>query len=672
MNSRPASAVLASGALYAQHYLLGERLGAGGTGVVHSARHVALQQERALKILTPRGEAGTSEEVEERLRFEASVYGRLRGNASVVMPMDVGFDAATRTHFVAMELLRGSDLGRCIREHGPISPEAALHVLRQVAVGVDAAHGYVNEAGEHTPIVHRDLTPSNLFVLGAIGGQPQVKILDFGLAQVLEPRGERRQGSSGTALFRSYEQANGLALAPQTDIWALGLVVYFMLSGEHYWQSRTSAELQREITSDELEAPSQRLARRQPAARLPAAFDAWLLRCLERVPARRFPSAAEAAGALDRCFDGEARSRAIVIRNPALARDVLALSGPETLLPSSHARPVSPAGGSARECWLRLAEHYTPSLRGLLRSTDDLLTAAGHHLAFAPDQVAVFERQLAGIRVHHGAYLRARDGLNAELPAFRALLRELHRQFPGELYSAAEDALAQLQALGERSLEDSLTLGSVAPESLLYVFAEHAARWQAERGRWQARIDQARRACERLERELEVAVASLPLSARERDAAVEQLRVTLADYVAGLGALHGAVLRWCAALPGAAAELRECGWQVLAPGIVAMNGGYSQLEARAPSLRARLLHPQSGVAHLAAWLQRVQEFQWYEWRPEINALIVPVIRFLVHDGREEHAPPLRAQSASWQAFLHLLARGEARFAVATLVRAASG
>jgi serine/threonine-protein kinase len=163
--------------------------------------------------------------------------------------------------------------------------------------------------------VHRNLEPETIFL-----SEPSlVKILDFGLAKVLDSSGLVTQQVRGTPFYMAAEQANCRAVSPQTDVCALGLVAYRALTGRIYWRcanrrghSQASlGEVVIEVSAPRRDPPSQRLREDGLQLRLPEGFDEWLLRCIDVDPGRRFASAGEAAAALQRALglrDGAAAS----------------------------------------------------------------------------------------------------------------------------------------------------------------------------------------------------------------------------------------------------------------------------------------------------------------------------------------------------------------------------
>lgn len=650
--------------LYAGAYELREKLGEGGTGTVHRAVHATLQQERALKILHRRPGAPPAETL-ERLRLEASVFGRLRGNPNLVMPLDVGFDAETQTHFLAMELLRGQSLGDWVRAHGPLGVCQTLGILRQVASGVDAAHAYVDEMGRRTPIVHRDLTPSNVFLIDPRRGHPQVKILDFGLAALLARGSGTRQGASGTALYRAYEQANELELVPQTDIWALGLVAHYALTGTSYWRARMSRELHEEITTAPLEPPSHRLAERALEGRLPEAFDAWFLRCLQRLPSRRFPTAGEAINELELALRLlEDLDTPLVRRHePESLRIAGATASARSVTRTAFVPlPRTRQGPESHEQELvdALCSRLHPLSRSVLRLADDLMTAAGHYLAFPPDGDRTLEKQLAGVAHSVRTYNAARERLGGELSALEELLRELCSVAPFACYEAAREALAATLVFPER-FPEPVTDGAI---DRIAVYSEQCGYWQAERVLLQAQLEVGRIKVRELEGQVEALCLGRPLETTVRREASENAQRLFRVYVEAMACFERAIGSWLDPLSHAPAELRDRAWR-MAPAIERMNDAYAALEADFLALRVRLCGSlEARHRMLADALVRVHDFQWYECRPRLNGPLVLLIRFLSSENGETLVESLHAQRERWQRLAQALGRGISLFGVA--------
>jgi len=156
--------------------------------------------------------------------------------------------------------------------------------------------------------VHRDLKPSNLFLTYREDGTPLVKILDWGIAKVLSQSATLSGDVKGTPLYMAAEQLLQAPVTTATDIWAFGLIAYYLLTGECYWKvgQMPNAVLPiviREVSEGPTDPPSSRLRALQSDFALPAAFDQWFLRCVNLNPARRFARAGEAVQALAEVLD---------------------------------------------------------------------------------------------------------------------------------------------------------------------------------------------------------------------------------------------------------------------------------------------------------------------------------------------------------------------------------
>jgi len=337
---------------------------------VYEAEHLATEARVALKVLSPRiGRAATAR---RRFDLEARVAARVNSE-NIVSVLDAGIDPDTRAPYLAMELLSGETLAAHIERRGRLDPGSATEVLRQVARGLDAAHGYRTAAGVRKPIVHRDLKPDNLFLTHRADGALLVKILDFGLAKVSSESAAISRDMRGTPLYMAFEQVAGKAVSPQTDVWALGLLAYFVLTGRHYWVASGGREpghveaLFAEILARPLVRPSERWLEQGLELSLPSAFDAWMLTCIDRAPAKRHASASAAVDAFEALFslaiEPVAPSQAGSLRRESLA--TARYASVQDLPPAIvRARPAFEAAavpapralepGEARAMWPRL------------------------------------------------------------------------------------------------------------------------------------------------------------------------------------------------------------------------------------------------------------------------------------------------------------------------------
>ena len=258
-------------------YTLEEKLGEGGMGTVYRASHAMLRRPTAIKHLPPEkaGQAAL-----ERFEREVQLTARL-SHPNTVAVFDYG-RTPDGLFYYAMEYLDGVNLEVLVREDGPQPPARVAHVMRQVAAALAEAHGI--------GLVHRDVKPENI-LLCERGGVPDVaKVLDFGLVKDLERSGaalSRADVVQGTPLYISPEAITAPdRVDARGDLYALGAVGYYMLTGQHVFSGATLVEVCSHHLHTPPEPPSARLGRP-----VPPALEEILLACLEKDPARRPGSA---------------------------------------------------------------------------------------------------------------------------------------------------------------------------------------------------------------------------------------------------------------------------------------------------------------------------------------------------------------------------------------------
>jgi len=271
-------------------YQLGELLGRGGMGEVYKATHRMLARPAAIKLIRPEviaaGEPAGAHVAVMRFRREAEAAANLRSPHTVEL-YDFGV-TDDQTLYFAMELLEGMDLESLIRRHGPAPAGRVVHILRQTCQSLEEAH-----VGG---LIHRDIKPANIH-LGRLGlVYDFVKVLDFGLVKPIADKSIEHSLNTqaglllGTPGYMAPEMALGHRLDGRADLYALGCVAYYLLTGQQVFDGSTAIE----IMSKHLQASPAPPSERSPFT-IPKDLDQLVLACLAKRPEDRPPSAGELA-----------------------------------------------------------------------------------------------------------------------------------------------------------------------------------------------------------------------------------------------------------------------------------------------------------------------------------------------------------------------------------------
>ncbi|HZJ66461.1 MAG TPA: bifunctional serine/threonine protein kinase/MFS transporter [Kofleriaceae bacterium] len=283
------------GTVIAGRYRIEKLLGRGGMGAVYQAVDQQTHRARAVKLMLDH--KVDDRDARERFAREAGIAGRI-DSPFVVDVIDTGVDAETGTPYIVMELLEGENLDKRLGRLGPQPAAEVVGQLAQVARALQRMHA--------RGVVHRDLKPSNLFREQRDGIPARVKVLDLGVAKVLSITGDTT-AVVGSVPYMAPEQLQGRAVGPATDLYALGLIAFTLLTGSPYWVTNPdepSIALAMKILDGTREAASARA--RTLGVDLPAAFDAWFARATARQPSRRFRTSGEAIQALAEALGVEA------------------------------------------------------------------------------------------------------------------------------------------------------------------------------------------------------------------------------------------------------------------------------------------------------------------------------------------------------------------------------
>lgn len=265
-------------------------------GAVYEIKDERTKSRRALKVMLP----GLVEDPEMRVRFaqEALVTGEIESD-HLVRVLDAGVDTQTGMPFFVMDLLSGEDLGSLLKRRGPRPSNEVVLYLSQVALALEKTHA----AG----VIHRDLKPDNLFLTTRDDDSACIKILDFGIAKVVANRTQSAGTKTmGTPVYMAPEQILGKGkIGPSTDIYALGLIAYTLLTSEAYWtKEMRTLELYpffQRVLEGATEMPSLRALMRKGIT-LPPTFDAWFTKATAIRPEQRFNKATEAVAALQQAL----------------------------------------------------------------------------------------------------------------------------------------------------------------------------------------------------------------------------------------------------------------------------------------------------------------------------------------------------------------------------------
>lgn len=284
-------------------YELEEVIGRGAFGTVYRAVHPVIGKEVAVKVLDRADH--TDPRLEQRFVTEARAVNRVN-HSNIVDIFGFG-ELDNGQMFYVMELLLGENLSTLLKRFRPLPPAVVLQILDELADALDAAHA----AG----ILHRDLKPANVFLHRAATSPVKVKLLDFGVAKVLELNEVAATTTSaaiGTPAYMSPEQWAGDPLRAATDIYALGVIGFEMLTGERPFRAAGTRELVKgHLFSDVPDASSIN-------QRLPRAVDAPLRAMLAKAPEARPRSARAAVQALRQALDAEGGARAALTLPSAL------------------------------------------------------------------------------------------------------------------------------------------------------------------------------------------------------------------------------------------------------------------------------------------------------------------------------------------------------------------
>ncbi|HVY46955.1 MAG TPA: serine/threonine-protein kinase, partial [Minicystis sp.] len=304
------------GQVISGRYRIVELVAMGGMGAVYRGEHLRMRKRIAIKVLHPDIE-GLPDLV---ARFEReAVAGAHLSHPNAAAATDFG-ELEDGSTFLVLEYVAGRTLRAVIDEEGPLPPERAARIARQLATVLGAAHA----AG----IVHRDVKPRNVMLVE--GTEDFVKLIDFGLAKVAadrlsteasDDRARRAMGPLtgqgmllGTVAYLAPEAALGMdGVDASSDLYALGLILYELLAGKRPFDAKTPGAMFRAHRFE----PPPPIAARSPAARVPVELEAVAMRLLEKDKRRRYATGEEVAQALDAAMAADASPKPVSVRPSA-------------------------------------------------------------------------------------------------------------------------------------------------------------------------------------------------------------------------------------------------------------------------------------------------------------------------------------------------------------------
>lgn len=333
------------GGMISNRYELGDRLGSGGMSTVYQAKDSVLERTVAIKILADH--LSDDDKFVARFRREALAVARLI-HPNIVQVYDTGVDS--ERHYIVMEYVEGRSVAQLLQRQGRLGPQVAVAVGIQSCAGLEYAH--------RQDIIHRDVKPGNLMVIGGPAGaaiesdahdpptdEMTVKLTDFGIARAAAQTRLTQVGSVvGTAAYLAPEQARGDEATPASDVYALGVVIYQMLTARLPWEGSNLAELAMRRESESPLPPSSY----DPS--VPEELSTAVLRALEGDAAQRYSSAKELSAALRAGIAGreppvpadEAPTRALVGAGAATAATRAMTDSPDIATPVSRQPAYAP------------------------------------------------------------------------------------------------------------------------------------------------------------------------------------------------------------------------------------------------------------------------------------------------------------------------------------------
>ena len=313
-------------------YVVVARVADGAMGRVYEARHVETKERVAIKVLHE--DVSKDQVAVERFKREFDAAREL-SDPHIVSVIDFG-RTEDGSHFMTMEYLAGEELGAWLRRDGPLAPERIVRVVCQTARALDHAHSY--------GFIHRDLKPDNVYLVRTADGD-DVRLLDFGSVKLQMETGPKLTAfgtTLGSPYYMSPEQAMGKQdVDGRTDVFALGAILFEMLTGKVAFDGGTVAEILMKIVNE----PPPSASQTRPG--VPPALDDVVEKACRKAKERRYPSATELANAMVRAVGLEGDAERWMHAPEEQIREALRSARPPDPKPfgaeSAYPPPVAPA-----------------------------------------------------------------------------------------------------------------------------------------------------------------------------------------------------------------------------------------------------------------------------------------------------------------------------------------
>src|SRR5215472_2355195 len=280
-----------------ERYQIQDPIGRGGMATIYRGLDRRMDRIVAIKVL--REVYSTDPKFVTRFQREAKAASALQ-HPNIVQVYDYG--QTNGNYFIVMELVEGTDLRRYLRSRGMLAVDRVVIIAHDIALGLGAAH--------RRQIVHRDVKPQNILV----GRDGSIKLTDFGIASVYKDINDERLTTTGMTLgtvqYYAPEQAQGEIVSPAADVYALGIVIYEMMTGRPPFDGDTPVAVAMQHIQDAPMPPS------QLNPNIPEPLEEIILRCLEKVPEMRFPDGNAMARALEMLGESELNESMPTTINP--------------------------------------------------------------------------------------------------------------------------------------------------------------------------------------------------------------------------------------------------------------------------------------------------------------------------------------------------------------------